>query len=328
MLAGRYTTGVVALSTFLICIWFLDSPAASFSRPAVLANINKTLTQAPHMTPPASHLDTNAPSPSAARLRHWPIWSHVRHAFIFGDSYTDAFYDAENGPHPTAERPYGNNNRSWPPGPPDPKWPTFLTGHLRQPGGHNISTFNFAVSGSSVTESTSPYPLGSDIPGLTPFDGQVTQHFLRLCSSHTAPCAWTSETSIVFVFSGINSVLAPFFLGTEPEPEKTLLSYLDTLQRMYTVGARNFVLFTIPPLDLIDTHSPGNVTAQKKQDVIDFNTQLRTVRNSFMHRFPDVTVRLFDAFTLYHDILANVDAFSQTKGITILTQGCDEYAGL
>lgn len=362
MLARRSLISSIGTLAIFASFCLLSWPLSPSLSPALATDT--TITTTTTTTTAASSTDAGAPSqpwphqlprnhpePSAARLRQWPSWRSVQTAFVFGDSYSDSFFDPGQAPYPSRALPLGNDNRTYPSGPRSAKWPSFLF----DPAGaaRAVPAFNFAISGSSVTANLWP---GQDTPlppTVPPLDMQVAQGFLPLCAPAEAAddsannnagpgpadaCVWQPATSVFFVWSGINDVFAPLVLGTRWLPDRTALSYLASLRALYAAGARNFLLMTLPPLELLgsssaadsdDDEAAGAAEAAnaRRALVAEFNGNLRHVRNAVMAECPDATARVFDANALWRDVLARPSLFAETGGLTRWRSFCYAYAG-
>lgn len=240
-----------------------------------------------------------------------------------GDSYSDTFFDFVRGPYPTEQNLLGNDVREAPRGTPNPKWINFLVDDYSR--NHSILTYNFALSGAMVTNELMPSWLTSPTQTNKPVEDQISRNFETYCGRSTFECPWTPETSLFFVFAGINDVFAPYFIGTDRRPLEVLPHYYKNVRKLYSLGARNFVFMNVPPLDQIG--EVNEYTAHKREDVLAYNARLLLLRNAIVAELPDINTRLFDTRQLYADVIRAPESFEQTKGMTQMVRDCFAYAG-
>jgi len=163
----------------------------------------------------------------------------------------------------------------------------------------NILTYNFAITGASLTQALWPPYMLSPKSLNQPVEEQVSETFMGLCGpeADAQKCGWKPETALFMFFGGVNDILSTFMLNTERAPDRVIRRYRGSIARLYDDGARNFLLLNVPPIERIGV--AGEDTAQKRADVEDFNRLLRVMRNSLMREFTDMSVRLFDTNKLW-----------------------------
>ena len=98
--------------------------------------------------------------------------------------------------------------------------------------------------------------------------------------------------------------------------------------QLYNEGARNFLLFKVPPFYhnfLLDTSvQPGGTLMVA--DTLEWNQRLTVLRDSFVEKHKDVTVFLFDTWQLYEDIIKDPTSQPETAGLRRLRGICDAYS--
>jgi hypothetical protein len=182
---------------------------------------------------------------------------------ISGDSYTATCFDI-NGVQPTVKNPLGNPTPGSCTSSGGLVWPEWLTLKFNTT---NVLTYDFAVSGASITDS---------------FDQQVQLTYEpKYAALHGKQ--WTSRNSIFASWIGINdinwqSVLfsadhTSNFHKTFP-PRMDL--YFQLMGSLYNTGARNFLFINMPPLNRAPMITMHNRTVIKNfaDGVAYFNQEL------------------------------------------------------
>ena len=81
---------------------------------------------------------------------------------------------------------------------------------------------------------------------------------------------------------------------------------------MYAAGARNLIVFNVPPMD----RSPiGEISDKPYRDsIVTYNAVLGEMVSRLARDHPDVTVFLFDTHAFFQNVLDDPKAFSPTAG--------------
>ena len=94
--------------------------------------------------------------------------------------------------------------------------------------------------------------------------------------------------------------------------------------QLYELGARNFVLHTVPPID----RAPGKVPADRRLEanvVNDFNYRIKELFKAFTSAHEDISALLFDLSGLCSQIISNPATFPQTANLKNTTGLCEAY---
>ncbi|KAI4160364.1 MAG: hypothetical protein LQ342_005775 [Letrouitia transgressa] len=187
-----------------------------------------------------------------------------------------------------------------------------------------VVTYNFAFAGAEVNKSITSKPDVNDI------GHQVGSFILYSENPNTNP-HWTADDSLVVCFVGINDIRAVY---NSPNSGSILdavfKSYRANIDRLYTVGARNFLLLNIPPIDLSPSYNT-NPTSQKiiATTIADFNSRLMTLASGVRRSYADVGAWIFDTHALLSRILSDKSALDlKAAGHTPLvnvSDYCDVY---
>ncbi|KAJ7595235.1 hypothetical protein C8J56DRAFT_774920 [Mycena floridula] len=238
---------------------------------------------------------TTTSKPSATAKAYW---------FSFGDSYTQTGF-VLNSTLPAVGNPLGN-----PPYPGftatgGPNWIDFMTTT------DNTSltfTYNLAYGGATI-DATLVTPFEPTVLSLT---DQVNQ-FLTSLASKPASTPWTSANALFSVWIGVNDIGNSYYMsGDRAAFSDTLLNaYFALMQKLYNVGARNFLFLNVPPID----RSPlmlaqGTAATSLEASVIaGFNTKLTAKVAAFKAANSGVTTFIYDSNAEFTTILNNPTAF-------------------
>jgi len=261
--------------------------------------------------------------PRACANANWPQWSGIKHAFVFGDSYTQTGFNNTLGPQPSVGNPLGN-----PPYPGftssnGPNWVDFLT---VQYNASVLLTYNLAFGGATVDSSlVAPFE-----PTVLSVVDQVFDEFFPTYAAAPAIAPWKSADTLFAVFIGINDVGNSYFNGV---PATTTLNseifdvYSGLVQTLYNTGARNFLFINVPPVDRspLTVAEGAAAAALEKADLAAFNTGIVNMATQFKETHTDTNIFTYDANTLFNTVLNNPASFPQTSIYKNTTNFCVAY---
>jgi phospholipase/lecithinase/hemolysin len=206
-----------------------------------------------------------------------PPSNAVTYWFPFGDSYTTTGF-VPSSTLPTVGNPLGN-----------PPFPGFTGG-----GGENfvgfdtvtfnkstILTYNYAYGGATINGTlVAPFE-----PTVLSLIDQVNE-FLAGAGKKPATSPWTSANSLFTIWIGINDLGNSFSNSGDRSAFSDLLltEYFAQVQKLYAVGARNFLFINVPPME----RSPLMIAAQNaaglallKSVILTYNSKLAAKVASF-----------------------------------------------
>ncbi|RDW81579.1 SGNH/GDSL hydrolase family protein [Aspergillus mulundensis] len=222
----------------------------------------------------------------------------VRYLFSFGNSYTTTSYNVSST-QPSPENPMGNPPLGSGTAAPGLNWVGYLATEYNDT---TVLSYNHAVYGATVNNTLTPNPSVPD-----DLAHQVSRVFEpHYCLPAESGVSWTPAAALFTVWMGINDVL---FLSDRTDPVKDipeiLDSYFNLIDRMHDCGARDFLLFNIPPCDRtpqILLREPVQILAY---DALtrEFNRQLRDAAEDWGSANRDASISVFDAWAFFTEIL-------------------------
>jgi len=218
--------------------------------------------------------------------------------FSFGDSYTQTGF-VDNGVLPAVGNPLGN--------PPYPgytatggeNWVDFVTTTYNK---SLVFTYNYAYGGATIDASlVTPYE-----PTVLSLTDQVNE-FLTTVATKPASTPWTSSNALFSIFIGINDIGNSYYeSGDRSAFSDTLLNAEFALvQKLYNVGARNFLFVNVPPVDRspLMLAQAASAQATEKTVIAGFNSKLVTKMASFKANNTGVSTFLWDSNAQFTTIL-------------------------
>jgi hypothetical protein len=185
-----------------------------------------------------------------------------------------------------------------------------------------LLTYNLAVAGTTLDNHiTDSYPI--------PVTEQIYQRFMpRYAEAYWTP--WKPDTALFSMFIGINDVMIMnSATGSDLVNIDRRLEFMHSklLSSLYGVGARNFLLMTLPPLERVwqPPSTPQEQRDKYETDTIAYNNRVKRVAASLKTEFRDANVFVFDTHTLFNQALDDPTKFEQTKGILNTTDFCPSY---
>ncbi|KIN08305.1 carbohydrate esterase family 16 protein [Oidiodendron maius Zn] len=244
-----------------------------------------------------------------------------------GDSYTSSEFNT-SGVQPSLSQPFGNPSVGTSPddllGNPQttaqttangPIWPMHLSVV------YNTTTtllYDFAVSGASI-------PDGYTIEILNEYEPQYASQFgqgsAQWNGNNSIFASWISINDINWCSSLFSSAPSNFSACLPPR----LDMYFDLMASLYDSGARNYFFVNMPPL------SRAPMVTQNGQDIIDnyregvslFNEKLfPEYVQTFTSTYNDVRTVIYDAFSLFSEILDNPTGYGFKDNSSYTCIGC------
>ncbi|KAI0139143.1 carbohydrate esterase family 16 protein [Hypoxylon sp. NC0597] len=266
-------------------------------------------------------------SEACVATTEWPGWKDIKHAFIFGDSYTQTGFNYTQTP-PSASNPFGN-----PPYPGwtssnGPNWVGFLTVKYNA---SRLQTYNFAYGGATVDSAlVQPY-----MPTVLSVKQQVQDEFIPGYTGNPpqAPSApkWTGANSVFAIWIGINDVGNSYGSGpasSGPLYTKIFDVYSSLVNQLYTSGARNFVFINVPPVDRSPlTVGQGKASVEmEKAAIADWNKRVVDTAAALKSNHTDeVNVWVYDSNRSFGEVLDKPSTYEQTAGLKNTTGYCSAY---
>jgi hypothetical protein len=168
----------------------------------------------------------------------------------------------------------------------------------------------------------------------------------------TNPKDWNPSHTLFTIFLGVNDLAMHY--GRSPDPAtpgcplpEVFEIYLQRLQELYAIGARNFMLMTVPPFDrslkICETGDEHVRRAQLVADIAGYNARIYDMASQFKEITTaaaeddegsddspaannSITVRIFDTHRLYSAALSNPLRFPQTASLVDTTSICQEVS--
>ncbi|KAM5537865.1 hypothetical protein V8D89_008341 [Ganoderma adspersum] len=216
--------------------------------------------------------------------------------FAFGDSYTSRGFNV-SGTLPAPGNPFGNPAYPGNTGV-GANWIDFDTTVYNRT---LILTYDFARAGATINGSLVA-------PTLTTFDF-ITQvdHFEGGAAQRPATAPWTSWDSLFSVWFGINDINNSYEKGGDREAFSDVLldEYFAQIERLYDLGARNFLFINVPPIYRSPHILTRNATDQalQKTVVTDYNSKLASRAQSFASSHWGVRHRVWDSNSAFNVVL-------------------------
>ncbi|KAJ0158929.1 hypothetical protein CTA2_10616 [Colletotrichum tanaceti] len=270
----------------------------------------------------ASALDKRACTATA----QWPGWSNIKHAFVFGDSYSQTGFNTSLEP-PSPSNPLGNPSYPGWTSSNGPNWVDYLTVK------HNASllyTYNLASGGATV-DAALVKPYADTV--LTLKD-QVQTLFASAYGSgrRAEQPAWGGADSVFAFWIGLNDIGNSYWNGpaaTSALHARIVDVYRGLAAELYAAGARNFVWLTVPPVDrapmLLQAESADAARALARGAVADFNGRVADMARNATAAWEGANAWVVDANAVFNRALDDVGAFEATKGLKNTTGYCEAY---
>lgn len=265
--------------------------------------------------------DVCRPLKSACRATSdWPGFSGLKHAFIFGDSYTTTGFN-QTLQQPTRTNPLGNPTFPGNTASDGPNWVDYLTVEYNA---SKLLTYNLAFGGATMN-STLVAPF---MPTVSSIADQVDNEWIPTYSSKPSDAPWSSDDTLFAIFDGINDVGNSWFLSTTASLNNEIFAVFRTLvTELYNAGARNFAFLNVPPIDRAPEFLAltADQQAMVKADLQAWNTQLLNVSKTLKSSMRNANFFTVDTNSLFTTVLDNPASFPQTALYKNTTSFCVAY---
>ena len=173
------------------------------------------------------------------------------------------------------------------------------------------------------------------LPTVLSFQQQVQGEFLPLYTGQNAVATWNPSTTLFAFWFGINDVGNTYSSNNPSNYSNVYAAILEqyTIQvnDVYTAGARNFLFLNVPPVQRspLTTAQGSDASALEAEAIAIFNAGLATMAQNLQQNASAsktrISVNVFDAYTLFNEVLDNPKAFPQTAGYVNTTDYCPAY---
>ncbi|KAL9086877.1 MAG: hypothetical protein Q9159_003965 [Coniocarpon cinnabarinum] len=200
-----------------------------------------------------------------------------------------------------------------------PDWIEYLTGVYNA---SFVKTFNLARGAATVDRDI----LMPVFPSTWCFDEQVKDQFGARYTQHHETSQIPENRLFIILFGLVDVTLL-----TREGPvdaaviERIAQTYQANLNQLYEMGARNFLLLNVAPID----RAPTPEFPLARFDAIEkFNAHLDRIRQEMLTKYssdPTFTLKLFDLHTLLIKLLDDPTTLPQTAQIKNTTANCWDY---
>ncbi|KAG1743629.1 uncharacterized protein EDB91DRAFT_1328441 [Suillus paluster] len=199
----------------------------------------------------------------------WQGFSKIQHLIIFGDSYSSVRWDYQSSPHPTIKSPLGV---------------TYPGCKLRSP------------------KLVYDYARGSDF--VSSLERQIIYQYLPNVARKPSSAPWEPHDTLFITWIGINDLA---LIEDTDGVFNTLKGLFRYQERLYASGARNFLLFDLPPIHQSPSVREDTDTVMEQYQT--WNTTLEQELQNWARTHPDITAFLFSSWDTFSRVLNDPHAF-------------------
>jgi len=216
----------------------------------------------------------------------WQGFSKIQHIFIFGDSFSSVRWDYQASPHPSLKSPLGV---------------TFPGVTYAEPGKPNW-VGHLVKSRPPETIVIYDYARGSDF--VSSLERQIIYQYLPNVARKPSSAQWDSNDTLFTTWIGINDLA---LIDDSDGVYNTLRGLFRYQERLYASGARNFLLFDLPPIHR--SPSARDDTDTVLQQYHTWNLTLEQELRKWASTHPDITAFLFSSWDSFSRVLDDPSAF-------------------
>ncbi|KAL9059270.1 MAG: hypothetical protein Q9162_001307 [Coniocarpon cinnabarinum] len=194
---------------------------------------------------------------------------------------------------------------------------------------HNASFFkvtNFAILGATIES----HPIEPKQPGANMQHARTMREEIDTFvgsendDNHKPFKDWKPDTSLFATWFGVNEVLDAVRQSISIPYEPIFATYASSLDRLHGIGARNFLLLNVPPLDAIQ--GPDAIFGAAADYINEFNARLDKMHETWVGHHPGVKMFLFDVHGLWMRLIRNPEYFAEYGDFQNVIGWCPGYA--
>ncbi|GAA5899367.1 hypothetical protein JCM8208_001629 [Rhodotorula glutinis] len=236
--------------------------------------------------------------------------------FAFGDSWSANGYEADRG-----------YNLSLQPLRTSTGGQTWLNCLCSSPSTPQLRTshYSLAVAGATVLHSAKA-PM---LPNISLSDQVDLFETWFVTSSRASRPRWSASTTLFSIFLGSNDVAFRWWTGdsTAPHIQTTFAVFGAQIERLYGLGARHFLLFSVPPYErapvvVAVNRLAGDVRVKLGASIAAWNAVLRLYVREIPRRYSGASAELVDVWSWFDGLLDRADEY----GFVNPKSWCPSYA--
>lgn len=202
-------------------------------------------------------------------------------------------------------------------GPMGPLWVHYATTVYNQ---SFVKTYDLAKGGSTVDREL----VNPVFPTAGTFSDQIVKLFVPQYGLNSENADWLAANSLFVAFFGVMDMIIMFQKESRPPVSEIVESYEASLQYLHELGARNFLIFNLPPIDRPYPPNKKGVKEMRK-DIAAFNAKLRGLKDRFESKHMSSNMWLFDTGAFFEDLITDPARFPQTAKISYTKGPCPLY---
>ena len=183
-----------------------------------------------------------------------------------------------------------------------------------------VRTYDLATGGATIDRDL----VNPVFPTANTFGDQVAKKFGPHYGLNAPQADWLPASSLFAVFFGMTDTIISFHKLERTPVAQLIDSYYLQLEALHRNGARNFLIFTVPPLERpYPRRKPG--LDELAEDIEDFNMRLRKMRDVFVRKHKDVRAWMFDTHAFFTAVIERPKTFYQTSSLVYTKAPCPAY---
>ena len=206
-----------------------------------------------------------------------------------------------------------------------PKWIEYLQ------SSYNASLFkvaNFAEAGATIERHAYEPKLQGSPPSRYTNSLKEEINGFRDSKNHIdrrPHTTWKSATTLFATWFGVNEVSFAVENNIHLPYEAIFATYSSSFDRLHALGARNFLIINVPPVDTVIVTNMDHKSSPQAY-IKDFNIRLDQMHKKLRRRHKDATYFLFDVHSVWSRVLQAPHDFGHYTDLRNVTGWCPYYA--
>lgn len=118
---------------------------------------------------------------------------------------------------------------------------------------------------------------------------------------------WESTKAIFIIWIGSNDII--HIKNNRQLIKKINSIQFDIIEKLYNLGARNFIIFTLSPVDRAPYNLNGKIN-YLKNEVAYFNDLIKLNSKNLYEKLPGLNIFIYDIYQRFYEIINNCKKFN------------------
>lgn len=136
---------------------------------------------------------------------------------------------------------------------------------------------------------------------------------------------WNGNNTIFVTWYGADEIVRSLQKRIQIPFEAVFAAYSSSFDRLYRLGARNFLIINVPPIDIVLNQNYARQIDLADQ-IREFNGRLINMHHKLLRRHHGATYFFYNVHKLWTQVVQKPESFRMTMSLKNVTGYCEYYA--